>query len=405
MNFVPLHSHFEDSYLDGAIRFRDLNKIKKKGINAIANTAHGNLSGSYEFYKEAKKIGMKPIIGIEFYWAIDRTAKGKDELENSRPNYHMIALAKNKNGYQTLSKLSSKAYDDGFYYSPRIDNKLLELYNKDIICTSGCLGSIVNQYILKQEYTKAENYLSYYKELFGTNNYFVELQVHNMEDQKVCNEQLLKLADKLQLPIIITSDSHYMDCCDKQLHDKFLAISTNAKLDNPKRFTFGELECHIPTYDEMILRCDQNNIPQEAVSNTKYISDMIIDNYFEGTYNQWPRFPKIPDNQTSHDYLADLVFVKWLEKFNREPTQEEIERISYELKVIKKMDFSDYMLILWDMMEYCKTENILTGPGRGSAAGSMVAYLLGITRINPMKYGLLFERFLNSGRSSTPLIF
>lgn len=317
----------------------------------------------------------------------------------------MIALAKNQNGYRTLSKLSSQAYSDGFYYSPRIDNKLLETYHEDIICTSGCLGSIVNQYILKNNIDAAERYLSYYKELFGCDNYFIELQVHNMEEQKYCNERLLQLANKLQLPIVITSDSHYMDCCDKQLHDKFLAISTNSKLSNPNRFTFGELECHIPTYDEVVINCEKNNIPYEAISNTFYIANLINDNYFEGIYNKWPRFPKVPKDQTSHDYLADLVFIKWLEKFNREPDREEVERISYELKVIKKMDFSDYMLILWDMMEYCKTENILTGPGRGSAAGSMVAYILGITRINPMKYGLIFERFLNSGRSSTPLIF
>lgn len=405
-NWTPLHMHFESSTLDGIIRFKNVSKLKEKGINSVAITDHGTLSGSYEFYKECKKAKIKPIIGMEAYWTLNHKETKQDDLGRSRPNYHMIILAKNKLGFKNLMKLSSQAYIDGFYYDPRIDNKLLEDHSSDLITTSGCLGSRVNQLIIKNELLLAENTLRYYKELFK-DNYYIELQNHDMEEQVLVNQKLIEFSKKLSLPIIVTSDSHYMDCHDKELHDKFLAIATHDSLYNPKRFSFEGLNCHVPSYNELIENCSLSNIPEEAIINTNYIADQINPNYYDNIINKYPTFKELPEDFKSWEYLEYLVKTQYLLQNNNELPPKHIEdRIDYELKVIKKMGFSDYILILWDIIENgVKAKNYYIGPGRGSAAGSYIMYLLGITEVNPLKYDLLFERFLDEGRAATPKIF
>lgn len=406
MQFVPLHVHWESSVLDGILRFKDLSKIKEKGFKTIACTDHGSLAGTYEFYKEAVKANLKPIIGLEAYWALDRKHMGGDDLEKARPNYHMILLAKNKNGYKNLMKLSSYSYTEGFYFSPRIDNQLLEQYSSDLIITSACLGSRVNQLILRNELNQAENLIRYYSDLFK-DNYFLELQCHEMEEQQIVNKQLLVYAKQLNLPIVVTSDSHYLESCDKQLHDKFLAISTNAKLDDPKRFTFEGLDCHLPTYQEILTECNKMGVPEEAIRNTNYIADQIVPDYFSNIVNSYPKFRDLPEGYTSYEYLELLCKTRYLEMNNFVMPPKEIEdRIDLELKALKKLDFSDYMLILWDIINHgARANNIMTGSARGSCAGSYVAFLLGISQVDPIKYGLIFERFVNPGRGATPKIF
>lgn len=405
-NWVPLHCHWESSYLDGILRYRDMDKIKKKGIETIAITDHGNLSGTYEFYKNAIKAGVKPIIGMEAYYALDRTAKGQDDLGNSRPNYHMILLAQNQKGYQNLVKLSSLAYIEGYYYSARIDDKLIGDHNEGIMATSACLGSRMSQLIMRGEKDRAMDLLCLHKELFK-DRFFIELQCHYNDEQKMVNQVLLEFANKTGLPIIVTSDSHYMDCHDKELHDKFLAISTNSKLEDPKRFTFGELECHLPTMEEILAKCEEFGIPEEAITNTKYVSDMCTPDYFKGIINRYPTYKDLPGDLNADQFLEMLCKTKYLEKNNwAMPSQEIEERIDTELKAIKRMGFADYMLILWDIIENgARKNNIIVGPGRGSAAGSYVAYILGITQVDPLKHDLLFARFLNEGRAATPVIF
>ena len=381
-------------------------KLKAKGFDAIAMTDHGTMAGSYEFYKQAIKANIKPIIGIETYYTLDRTMKGADDLGRARPNYHMILLAKNKQGYKNLVKLNSIAYIDGFYYDPRIDDKLLEEYSSDLIATSACLGSRVSQLILKGNKEAAQKLVEHHAALFP-GNYFLELQAHDSPEQAIVNEILLEFSKKLNIPIVYASDSHYVECHDKEMHDKFLAIATNQKLEDPKRFTFHDLDCSLPDEFQVLTKIAKYGIPEEAVKNTKYISDMIKADYFEGIINRYPTYQEIPDGLTADQYLDYLVKTKYLEQHNWEmPSNEIAIRIEEELLTIKKMGFSDYMLILWDIVENgAKKQGILTGPGRGSAAGSIVSYILGITKVDPIKYNLLFSRFLNSGRSASPVIF
>lgn len=404
--WTPLHMHFMSSYLDGMLRFDQIEELKVKGIKSCAITDHGNLSGTYEFFLEAKKAGIKPLIGIENYTAFDMRAKGEDALGKARPNYHMILIAKNMNGYRNLSKINTISYHEGFYYSPRMDDGLLAEYCKDLIGTSTCLGSKTSQLILRDMIDSARDLLSYYKELFN-GDFFLELQGHddNPEQTKV-NHYLLQFSKELDLPLIVTSDSHYMNHCDKSLHDKFLAIGTGALLDEEDRFTFEGLECHVPSYNELVIRCAKHGIPEEAIRNTNYIADMVDSNYFDNRMNRWPRFKKIPpEYQNSFDYIRYLCWENALVKYNSNVPPEVIQRVKDELVVLKQMDYIDYMLILWDILQYCSRNNLPYGPGRGSAAGCMVAYLLDITKVNPIEHGLLFSRFCNEGRGATPIIF
>lgn len=377
------------------------------GFEALSITDHGNVSGTYEFYKECKKAGLKPILGMEAYYTVfDRSVKEQDDLGNSRPNYHMILLAQNIKGYKNLIKLSSKAYLEGFYYSPRIDDALIAEYNEGIIATSACLGSRISQLILHDRKEDAKKLLQHHAAIFK-DRYFLELQCHYDPEQVLVNKILLEFAKELNLPLVLTADAHYLAYGDKQLHDKFLCISTNSKVSDKKRFNFGDLDCHLATPDEMEEKRKQFNLPEEAISNTWHIANMCTPDYFSDVHTRYPTFKDKPENVTSDEYLEMIVKMKWLEKNeNKRPPEDIANRIIYELKTIKQMGYSDYFLILADLVENgAEKRGIMAGPGRGSSSGSMVSYLLGITKVDPLKYNIPFERMINRGRGSIPRIF
>ena len=404
-SWASLHNHFFSSYLDGAIRVKDIKHLSQKGCTAIAMTDHGNLSGTYEFYKECREQKIKPIIGIESYWAFDRKLRAGDELGNSRPNYHMLMYALSNKGLKNLNRINSASWKEGFYFSPRADNALIASYCEDIAATSACLGSITSQYILKGEVDKAKYWLSYFKELFH-DNFFVELQPHEtLEEQKVVNAALLKLASEVRLPVIVTGDSHYLDCCDSQTHDFLLALSMRKSLDDPDRLRFT-WNASIPSYQDLVQRCRTCSIPEEAIENTNYLASIVEDDYFSDRKNRWPSFKKLPEGyKNTCDFLLDLCYDGYKEKYKSEPNKEHVDRVLEEVRVLKTMGYIDYMLILWDILKYARSNSVLVGMGRGSVGGSFVAYLLGITEVDPLKYDLLFSRFCNEGRAATPILF
>ena len=406
VKFTHLHTHWESSYLDGILRYKNLDKVKALGFDSIAVTDHGSLSGTYEFYKECKKVGIKPILGNEAYYSIShRSLKNQDDLGGSRPNYHMILLAQNKIGWKNLVKMNSKAYTEGFYYNPRIDDELIAEYNVGLISSSACLGSRLSKLILKNMKEDAKKLIEHHAAIFK-DRYFLELQCHSDEEQLIVNGVLMEFAKELNLPLILTADSHYFAFEDKKLHDKFLCISTNSKLEDKKRFNFGSLDCHLASPETMEKKRILWNLPEEAITNTMHLAAMCTPDYFSDIVNRYPTYKDKPSNISSDDYLDMLVKMKWLERSdNQLPSQEVRERVEHELKIIKKMGFSDYFLIRYDLVKAAEEMNILEGPGRGSAAGSMVAYILGITKVDPIKYGLLFSRMLNEGRGQIPVIF
>lgn len=405
--YVPLHVHFEASALDGAVRYSQIKDIKEqRRCPAVAMTDHGNLSGVPEFVMECRKQGIKPIVGLESYWAFNRKLKTGDELGNARPNYHMLLYAVNNNGLKNLNRINSVSWEDGFYFSPRADNELLATYMQDIIGTSACLGSVTSQLILKGEYEKAFYWLSYFKELFH-GKFFLELQPHvDMEEQLVVNQWLVDASKRLDLPMIVTGDSHYFDCCDSVYHDHLLAKSMNKQLDDPNRMRFT-WDASISTYFDMVDRCARSHVPEEAIANTHLVASMITDNYFSDRMNRWPSYKKLPPGVTSFDYIWELCRqgYKKLYSGKTEIDEAHYERIVEELRVLKIMGYIDYMLILADICRFSRDNKILYGMGRGSAAGSYVAYLLGIVQVDPFKYDLLFSRFCNEGRAATPVIF
>ena len=404
-SYTPLHVHFYSSYLDGAIRYDDLSILKERGFNACAITDHGNLSGVYEFVKTARKNNIKPIVGIETYWAFDRKLKGKDELGSARPSYHMILFARDNIGLKSLNRINSLSWKEGFYFSPRADNEVLSANLEGVMATSACLGSISSQYFLRGEYNKAIYWLTYFKELFN-GNFFLELQPHpDMEEQRQVNSLLLKASKEIDAPIIVTGDSHYLDCCDSSYHDHLLCVSMNKKLDDPTRMRFT-WDASIPTYSDLVKRCSDSDIPEEAISNTRYVSNLVTDDYFSDVMNRWPTFKKLPlEFPNTYEFLVSECLRGYKVRYGGAAmTQEHKERINEELRVLKIMGYIDYMLILADILNHSRENKILVGMGRGSAGGSFVAYLLGITDVDPFKFGLLFSRFCNEGRAATPFI-
>lgn len=403
-HYVPLHVHFFSSYLDGAIRYDDIEKLKERGFQATAITDHGNLSGTYEFFKKCRKFDVKPIIGIETYWAFDRKLKAKDELGDERPSYHMLMFALNNNGLKNLNRINSISWKDGFYYSPRADNALIAEYMGDLAATSACLGSITSQYILRNELDKAAYWLSYFKELFN-GNFFIELQPHeSLEDQKVVNRQLIKFSSQLNIPMVVTGDSHYLDCHDNCLHDHLLALAMNRKINDPSRMRFT-WDASIPSYSDMLLRCGICDIPEEAIANTRHLAGLVKDDYFHDRMNRWPSFKKLPPEfPSSEAYLRHLCLEGYKKIYKADMSEEHKQRLEEEIPVLKIMGYIDYILILWDILLYAADKKILVGMGRGSVAGCYVAYLLGITKVDPFKYNLLFSRFCNEGRAATPII-
>ena len=395
---IPIHIHSEFSLLDGTIRVGDLvNYAKENELPAIAITDHGVMYSAIEFYEKAKDAGINPLIGCEFY-VHDGDVHVKDSANN--PLYHLILIAKDKKGYANLIKLVSVAWCEGFYYKPRINFELLQQYHEGLVCSSACLGGEVLQHLLNGEKDKAKATALKYKELFG-DDYYIELQDHNLEDQKRTNPDLIKIAKELGIKMIITNDSHYLRKEDADAQDTLLCLQTNADKDDPNRFHFPNNEFYLKSKDEMrkAFSWMDDETFEECVKNTEDIANKCNIEIELGNA-PLPHYD-VPEGYTNETYLQHIVY-EGMKKRYGEMTPELKERVDYELSVINKMGFPAYFLITWDFIHYAKTHNIPVGPGRGSAAGSVVAYALEITDLDPIKHNLLFERFLNEERFTMP---
>ena len=397
--FVPLHLHSEFSLLDGAIKLKDLcNFAKENNMPAVAITDHGVMYGALDLYLEAKEAGIKPIIGCEFYV---HNGDITERDPNNNPRYHLILLAKNNEGYMNLVKLASDAACKGFYMKPRINFELLKEHHEGIICCSACLGGEVLQNLLKGDYEEAKAVAKRYKELFG-DDYYIELQDHGLEEQKRTNPDLIKIAKELGIKMIITNDSHYLRKEDADWHDTLLCMQTQSMKDEENRFHFPNNEFYVKTVSEMrdAFKWMDSETFDECIKNTVNIAEQChVTIKWEAPL---PDFP-VPPNHTTDSYLEELVQQGLKRKYGEENITPELkERVKYELSIIEKMGFSAYFLITWDFIHYAKTHDIPVGPGRGSAAGSVVAYALDITDLDPIRHHLLFERFLNPERFSMP---
>lgn len=405
-NFTHLHVHTEYSVLDGINRVPKLPQIvKDMGQTALAMTDHGTIAGAYQHVKECRKVGIKPILGMEAYYCVnDRSMKEKDE-EGSK-YYHLILLAQNNTGWKNLMALSSGAYNDGLYYKPRLDDALLAEHSEGIIATTACLGSRFSKLLLLGRRDEAVRLIDGHNEMFS-GRFFAELQLHADPEQRHLNEQLLSIAAEKNIPILLTNDAHYTHEEHKSLHEQALCMQTNDTMHNPKRFTFGPIDVHVGSYQWMKDQAQAKGIPYEAISNTQIVADMIdSESYFTDIINRYPKYPHLPKGVHAWQELEYLAKTKLIQRIGGKPPLEYRQRLEMELLAIKRLGFSDYMLIVQHFVNTAREElDVYVGPGRGSAAGSLVAYALGITQVDPIKYGLLFERFLNPGRAATPVIF
>ncbi len=409
-SFTHLHVHTEFSMLDGAARLDELvAKAASDGQPALGMTDHGNMYGTLEFYKECRKQGVKPIIGTEAYMAYDsrreRPARrgrlddsGGDTEGGKKLYYHLILLAETDQGYRNLIQLASLAFMEGYYYKPRIDWELLEKYHHGLIATTGCLGGHVLQSLLNGDEKGALDKAGRLQDIFGRDNLFVELQDHGLAAQRDTNPKLIEIAKRIGAPLLATNDSHYTSRSDHEAHDALLCVQTSALLSDPKRFKFEGTEHYLKSAAEM--RHLFRDFP-EACDNSLWIAERA-DVTIEFGKPQLPDFP-IPEGFTDDaQYLDHLTWAGAQQRWGTDLPTAAVERIAYELQVIKNMGFASYFLIVWDLIKHAKDTGIRVGPGRGSAAGCAVAYCLKITDLDPIKYDLLFERFLNPSRISMP---
>jgi DNA polymerase-3 subunit alpha len=396
--FVHLHVHSEYSLLDGASRIPKLiERACEFNMPAVALTDHGVMYGCIEFYNQAKKAGIKPLIGCEVYLAPKSRWDKQSERDKREENfYHLTLLAENNRGYKNLMKIVSLGFLEGFYYKPRVDKELLRELGDGIIALSGCISGEIPKFIISGHIREAERTLCEYREIFGKDRFYLELQDSGIPEQKIVNEALLDLSGKYNIPLVATNDVHYIDKSDSKAHDVLLCIQTGSTINEPGRLKFPTDEYYFKDYDRM------KELFKEfpgALENTLEIAERCNLN-LKFNMNLIPSF-NAPDNLAADEYLRKLCHENIEEKYSMVTGAVE-ERLNRELEVIKKRGFSDYFLIVWDLVNFAKNQNIRVGPGRGSAAGSIVSYLLGITAIEPLKYGLLFERFLNEERDSMP---
>ena len=409
-SFVHLHAHTEYSMLDGAAKIVDyLKKVKELNQPAAAITDHGNLYGAMEFVQKANDLGIKPIIGYEAYITPGSRFDRPDRENNKR--YHLTLLAENNIGYQNLVELVSKAYTEGYYYKPRIDYELLDQHRDGLIALSGCLGGELAQHLApdgsveegntsnERSFEKALDIAKKYQSIFGKENYFIEIHNHGIKQQLDILDDLVEIAELIDAPLVAANDSHYVEENGAEAHDALLCVQTNRTLDDESRFRFDGSGYYVKSAEEMRKLFPEDKYPG-ACDNTLAIADRV--NYefnFDNSY--LPDFP-IEDKNVSPEELLKIKVYEGGERKYGTLTSEIIERIDYELDVINSMGFASYFLIVGDLIEFSKKRNIRTGAGRGSAAGSIVSYCLGITGIEPLEYGLIFERFLNKGRKSLP---
>lgn len=394
-NFVHLHVHTEFSLLDGACRINKIAKhAKELGQQALAITDHGNMYGVIDFYKACKQEGIKPIIGCEVYVA-PRTRFDKVYKLDTSP-YHLVLLCKDEQGYQNLIKLVSAGYIDGFYNKPRIDRELLEKYHDGLICLSACLAGEVPRALLSEDYERAKEVALYYRDLFGKDNYYIEIQNHSIPEQIKILPSLVKIAEEVDVGLVATNDIHYLEKVDSEVQRTLIAIQTNTAVGESS-LEFATDEFYLKSFDEM------NKLFGEykgALENTVKIAERC-NVEFEFGVTKLPTFTA-PDGMDNTDYFVSLCNDGLCKRYGDNPSQEIKDRLSYELSVIIKMGYVNYYLIVYDFINYAKQHGIPVGPGRGSGAGSIAAYCVGITDIDPIKYNLLFERFLNPERVSMP---
>ena len=395
--FVHLHVHTEYSLLDGAARIVKLmEKAQKLGMPAVAITDHGSMYGVIDFYKAAKQSGIKPILGCEVYVAPrSRFQKepGRDDFK-----YHLVLLAKNLQGYRNLMKIVTASYLEGFYYKPRVDRELLEKYNEGLIALSACMAGEIPEFLLAGEEERALQAALWYRDTFGPGNFYLELQDHGLADQKELNLKLLKLGEKTGIPLVATNDVHYLERSDAAAHDVLLCIQTGKSVEDPNRLKFEGSEFYFKDAEEM--KETFHTFPSEVLENTLRIAaEVELDFSFDRMH--LPPYDIPPSYRDAGEYLRALCYEGLAQKYPQVTTELK-ERLDYELDVINKMGFAGYFLIVWDFVRFAHKNGILVGPGRGSAAGSLVAYALSITNIDPLRYGLLFERFLNPERVTMP---
>ena len=412
-DFVHLHLHTQYSLLDGAIKIEDLvRKAKEFGFKAVGMSDHGNLFGSYRFYKTLKKAGLKPVIGMEAYFTtgsrFDRRTKGSEDNITDKYNHHLILIAKNDEGLRNLMKLSTLAYKEGFYYKPRIDYELLERYGKGLIALTACLKGVPTFYASRNEVDKAREWVVKFKDIFGEDLY-LEVQSNDIEEQKVANRNLIDIAKKLGVKLIATNDSHYLLPEDKEAHTILMAIQMKKTLQeiNQKGFFCHNDGLHFTSAEEVWRKFEGKFEGwEEALLNTLEVADKVADTFqtFENRDYLLPEY-QIPGDTTLDDFFRELAVRGLKQRLQQNAIRnpkEYWDRLEYELEVIGRMGFAGYFLIVQDFINWAKSNSVPVGPGRGSAAGSLVAYALGITDVDPIRHGLLFERFLNPDRVSMP---
>ena len=396
MNFTHLHVHTEYSLLDGSNKIKEyVDRVKALGMDSAAITDHGVMYGVIDFYRAARAAGINPILGCEVYVApgsrFDREAGSGDDRY-----YHLVLLAENNQGYSNLMKIVSKGFVEGFYYKPRVDLSLLEKYHEGIIALSACLAGEVARFLTRGMYEDAKKAALRYQDIFGKGNFFLELQDHGIPEQQNVNQQLLKMHRETGIELVATNDVHYTLAEDAQPHDVLLCLQTGKKLADEDRMRYEGGQYYVKSSEEM-----ERLFPYapEALENTHKIAQRChVEIEFGVT--KLPKFD-VPEGYTSREYLNELCF-RGLEERYQPVTEELKERLNYELSTIRNMGYVDYFLIVWDFIKYARDHDIMVGPGRGSAAGSLVAYTLGITQLDPIRYDLLFERFLNPERVSMP---
>ncbi|MDE6583109.1 MAG: DNA polymerase III subunit alpha, partial [Clostridia bacterium] len=408
-DFVHLHVHTEYSLLDGIARVNKLVEItKERGYSAVAITDHGNMYGTLAFYEECIKAGIKPILGCEFYICSDLTKKqGKDDMG------HLILLAKNEEGFHNLLKLNEIAFVDGFYYKPRIDYKVLQEHSKGVICLSACIAGHIPQLILQRRYDEAEALAQKMKDMFEEGDFYFEIQNHGLAEQKLVNQHLAEMSKKMGIKMVATNDVHYLNKEDAEMQDVLMCVQMGKYMDDPDRMKFQTDEFYLKTYEEMM---DAMVGFEEAVENTLEIANKCevvlktkslgevygVDEKYKlpATQNYIPVY-RPSTGEEPYEFLRRISF-EGLHKKYKEVTPELIERLEMELGIISEQGFVEYFLIVWDYINYAESVGIPVGPGRGSGAGSLVAYCSGITKVDPMRYNLFFERFINRERVSMP---
>jgi len=393
--FTHLHVHSHYSLLDGLAKIDELIEAAKKyNMDSLALTDHGVMYGAIEFYKKAKKAGIKPIIGVEAYVARHGLEKKRSNID--KKPFHLILLAKNQTGYKNLLKLTSIAHLKGFYYKPRIDHEALKKYNKGIIALSGCIQGEVAQAVLNHKFETAKKIALKYQETFGKGNFYLELQPHEMEEQKKVNKGLLKISKQTDIPVVATADIHYPEEKDGEAQDVLLCLQTKKKIKDQNRMNMMDEDYSFKSPKKM--KNFFKEVP-EAIKNTEDIAKRC-NLEIELGKPKLPSYPK-PEDKSYFEVLKEMIYKKVKQRYPKEPKKVK-DRIEHELKIIKKTGFSSYFLIVQDFVNWAKEQEIVVGPGRGSAAGSIVSYILGITNIDPLEYGLIFERFLTEGRIALP---